>query len=175
MTPGHRLFCKEFLCFDTIPCRHMPLFVHFCTWLHEFWSSSNTRKTDSIHHHHPEGVVYRSFCFNSSTVAVSKVTSRRWWCIESLPKYRFDTFPAASRQRRIWHSGQESFTRRATPGSKQKPSDFRHLFCCPLGQEKGMPKGGSKLYLRASKEASLWIQSWSSSLKASWMRLAEYC
>ena len=41
-----------------------------------------SRKTDSIHHH-PKGVVYRSFCFNSGTVAVSKVTSRRWWCIES--------------------------------------------------------------------------------------------
>ena len=42
------------------------------------------RMTDSIHHHHPEGVVYRSFCLNSGTVAVSKVTSRRWWCIESI-------------------------------------------------------------------------------------------
>ena len=28
--------------------------------------------------------MYRSFCLNSSTFAVSKVTSRRWWCIESL-------------------------------------------------------------------------------------------
>ena len=42
-----------------------------------------TRKTDSIHHH-PEGMVYRSFCLNSGTVAISKITSRRWWCIESL-------------------------------------------------------------------------------------------
>ena len=55
-----------------------------------------SRKTDSIHHHHhqhhqhhqhhhhPEGVVYRGFCLNSSTIAVSKGTSRRrWWCIES--------------------------------------------------------------------------------------------
>ena len=42
-------------------------------------------KTDSIHPHHPEGVVYGSFfCLNSGTVAVSKVPSRRWWCIESL-------------------------------------------------------------------------------------------
>ena len=42
-------------------------------------------KTDSIqHHHHPEGVVYRNFCFNSGTIAVSKITSRRWWCVESL-------------------------------------------------------------------------------------------
>ena len=32
----------------------------------------------------PHGLVYRSFCLNSSTLAVSKVTSRRWWCIESL-------------------------------------------------------------------------------------------
>ena len=42
-----------------------------------------SRKTGSIHHHrHPEGVVYRSCCINSSTFAASKVTSRRWWCIE---------------------------------------------------------------------------------------------
>ena len=49
MTIGHRLFCKEFLCFNTMPRRHMPLLMH-----------------------------------NSDTVAVPKVTSRRWWCIESL-------------------------------------------------------------------------------------------
>ena len=48
------------------------------------------RKTDSIHHHHhhlhhhAEGVVYRSFCLNSSALAVSETASRRWWCIESL-------------------------------------------------------------------------------------------
>ena len=29
MTTGRRLFCKEFLSFDTMPCRHMPLLVHF--------------------------------------------------------------------------------------------------------------------------------------------------
>ena len=29
MTSGHMLFCKEFLCFNTMPCRHMPLLVHF--------------------------------------------------------------------------------------------------------------------------------------------------
>ena len=47
------------------------------------------RKTDSIHHHHhhPEVVMYRSFGLNSNTFAVSKVTSRRWWCIESLFPY----------------------------------------------------------------------------------------
>ena len=49
-----------------------------------------SRKTDSIHHH-PERLVYRSFCLNSGTVAVSKVTSRRWWCIESLFPYIHDT------------------------------------------------------------------------------------
>ena len=27
------------------------------------------RKSDSIHHHYPEGVVYRSFCLNSSILA----------------------------------------------------------------------------------------------------------
>ena len=42
------------------------------------------RKTDSIHHHHPEGVVYRGFCLNSGTVAVSKFPFRWWWCIESV-------------------------------------------------------------------------------------------
>ena len=25
MTTVHRLFCKEFLCFSTMPCRRMPL------------------------------------------------------------------------------------------------------------------------------------------------------
>ena len=44
----------------------------------------SNRKTDSIQHHHPEEVVYRSSCLNSGGVAVSEVTSRRWWCIESL-------------------------------------------------------------------------------------------
>ena len=34
--------------------------------------------------HHPEGVVYRSFCLNSSTFAASEIVSRRWWCIGSL-------------------------------------------------------------------------------------------
>ena len=29
MTKGHRLFCKEPLCFNTMPCRPMPLLVHF--------------------------------------------------------------------------------------------------------------------------------------------------
>ena len=29
MTTGRRLFCKEILCFNTMPCRHMPLLVHF--------------------------------------------------------------------------------------------------------------------------------------------------
>ena len=40
------------------------------------------QKTDSIHRRHhrhqPEGVLYRSSCLNSSTFAISKVTSRRW-------------------------------------------------------------------------------------------------
>ena len=36
MTTGHRLFCEELLCFDTIPCRHMPLLVHF-------WQSTRLR------------------------------------------------------------------------------------------------------------------------------------
>ena len=30
MTTGHRLFYKEFLCFNAMPCRHMPLLVHTC-------------------------------------------------------------------------------------------------------------------------------------------------
>ena len=29
MTTGHRLFCKEFLGFNTMPCRNMLLLVHF--------------------------------------------------------------------------------------------------------------------------------------------------
>ena len=31
MTTGHRLFCKEFACFNTMPCRLMPLLVQL--WL----------------------------------------------------------------------------------------------------------------------------------------------
>ena len=44
-----------------------------------------SRKSESIHHHHhhPEGVVYRGVCLNYGAVAVSEITSRRWWCIES--------------------------------------------------------------------------------------------
>ena len=42
------------------------------------------RKTDSTHHRHPEGVVYRSFCLSSATFAVAQVHSRRGWCVESL-------------------------------------------------------------------------------------------
>ena len=35
-TKGHRLFCKEFLCFNsnTVPCRRTPLLVHFSRWGH---------------------------------------------------------------------------------------------------------------------------------------------
>ena len=29
MTTGHRLFCKELLCFSTVLCRHMPSLAHF--------------------------------------------------------------------------------------------------------------------------------------------------
>ena len=29
LTTGHRLVCKDFMCFDTMPCRHMRLLVHF--------------------------------------------------------------------------------------------------------------------------------------------------
>ena len=55
---------------------------------HASWHFStlclNIRKTDSIHHHHPDGVVYKSFCLNSSTFEVSTITSGRWWCTESV-------------------------------------------------------------------------------------------
>ena len=46
--------------------------------------ASSCRKTEFIHHHSPEGVVYRSFCLSSGTFADSETASRRWWCIESL-------------------------------------------------------------------------------------------
>ena len=29
MTTGHKLSCKDFLCFNTVPCRPTPLLVHF--------------------------------------------------------------------------------------------------------------------------------------------------
>ena len=32
MTTGHRLLCKEFLRFNTVPCRHMPLLAYFWCW-----------------------------------------------------------------------------------------------------------------------------------------------
>ena len=32
-TKGHRRFCKDFLRFDTVPCRHLPLHVHTCALL----------------------------------------------------------------------------------------------------------------------------------------------
>ena len=46
----------------------------------------DSRKSDFMHHHHhhPEGMVYRNLCLNSSTLAVSEIASRRWWCIESV-------------------------------------------------------------------------------------------
>ena len=48
---------------------------------------SDLRKSDFIHHHdHPKGVVYRGLCLKPSAVAVSKVPSRRWWCIKSFPR-----------------------------------------------------------------------------------------
>ena len=40
------------------------------------------RKSDSIHHHHPEGVVCRSFCLNSSPVTVSEI------CFQEVVVYR---------------------------------------------------------------------------------------
>ena len=45
------------------------------------------RKTASIHRHHPEGVVYGSVCLNSGTLAVSEITSCRWWCIKYVFPY----------------------------------------------------------------------------------------
>ena len=71
------------LCLDSLTANYMAITRYvlymLCSNLYVIY-----RKTDSIHHHHPEGVVYRSVCLNSSRVAVSKVTSRRWWCIEYL-------------------------------------------------------------------------------------------
>ena len=37
MTTGHRLLCKELLCFNIMPCRHMPLLVHFWTRGNYLW------------------------------------------------------------------------------------------------------------------------------------------
>ena len=101
------------------------------------------RKSDFIHHHHhPEGVVYRSFCLNSSTFAVSEIASGRWWCIESL-------FPAMV-CRALWEGGIPAATPREAPdpgsiNSFTAPTHFDlilvilsqfHAFCWvnPLGQ-----------------------------------------
>ena len=55
-------------------------------------SGTITRKTDFIYNHHPEGVVYRTFCFLSSTFVVSETASRRWWRVES--PFSFTTIKA---------------------------------------------------------------------------------
>ena len=39
MTTGHNFCCKEFLCFNTMPCRHMPLLVHFWIRSPSVWKS----------------------------------------------------------------------------------------------------------------------------------------
>ena len=46
-------------------------------------------------------VVYRGFRLNSGTVAVSKIISKRWWCIESLFPWPWWS-PAASGASRAW-------------------------------------------------------------------------
>ena len=53
-----------------------------------------------IHHDHPEGAVYRSFCLNSSTSAVSEIASRRWWRVEHMVPVmlRFQEFARPSMQ-----------------------------------------------------------------------------
>ena len=64
------------------------------------------RKTDSIHHHHPEGLCREAPCLNSSAVAVSEVASRRWWCIESLfPKCFTRTRTHMRTHAHLWRPG----------------------------------------------------------------------
>ena len=77
--------CIRLLCKYIVTAVH-----HYSTRLRRAcntYGKRRRRKTDSIHlHHRPEGVVYRTFCFDSSTSAVSETASRRWWCVEiSLP------------------------------------------------------------------------------------------
>ena len=97
------------------------------------------RKTDSIHHHHhhTEGVVYGSFCLNSSTFAVSGIASRRW-CIESLfplivPEGRdFASMPGALLHWAAWPPGR--LTARL-PGCLAA----RHPAGCGTGRQAGWP------------------------------------
>ena len=78
----------------------------FLTPMLMYVTDNSFRKSDSIHRQHPEGLVYRSCCLDSSTFvyacvniyiyiyiymcvyiyiyAASEIVSRRWWCIESL-------------------------------------------------------------------------------------------
>ena len=63
---------------------YIYIYIHIYIYIYIYMLSRGIRQNDFIHQHHPEGVVYGSFCLNSSTVAVSEAASRRWWCIESL-------------------------------------------------------------------------------------------
>ena len=92
---------------------------------------SKARKTDSIrhhhhhhHHHHPEEVVCRNFCLNSGTVAVSKVPSRRWWCIECLlPEAHRPGLPRSSSSGRTSGS---STTSRSAPSVRAPRATHTH-------------------------------------------------
>ena len=53
MTTGHWLFCREFLCFNTMPRRHMPLLVHF-------WDSMRGKWIERF-------VQYRALCAYAGT------------------------------------------------------------------------------------------------------------
>ena len=88
------------------------------------------RKTDSIHHHHhhhhhhhPEGVAYRSLYLNYGRVAVPKVTSRRWWCIESLFLLLQSTSKPAQR-----NDSMQSSTDKTTTVHQQR----QHAHTCSL-------------------------------------------
>ena len=71
-----------------------------CGFCNVSTSTRLPRKSDFIHHHHhhPEGVVYRNFCLDSNTFAVSEIASRRW-CTESLFPLPFTALFGAPQRR----------------------------------------------------------------------------
>ena len=59
-------------------------------------------------------VVHRSFCLTSSTLAVSEIASRRWWCIESLfPVYELAQLDLIDRMAAM-HAHRVSTTKHTT-------------------------------------------------------------
>ena len=64
---GDRLFCKKFLCFNTMPCRHMPLLVHF-------WNHHSVASLCAVLSEAPFGSIQLTVCLRQHyyTIVLSK-------------------------------------------------------------------------------------------------------